>query len=132
MGTDASARVLNMTFNNDTGSNYDYEVVSWNNATATGAGTAGAAAIAAGTTPASGVSPRYFTYEIDIPFYSLTSAYKSGKSFGARSQGTAAGDQFLENRTFFWRNTAAITRIDLAASTGSLAAGSQVRLYGIK
>lgn len=130
LGTNAGSQALNMNFNNDGGGNYDTEIVAWNNATATGSGGGGGTAIQAGTVPASGNTPRFYSFDIEIPHYTSAVAYKTMRSHGSRSEGTAAGNQFNEYRSAFWRSTAVINRVDFAPGTGNFGNGSKFYLYG--
>jgi len=131
-GTTAAASVaLQMTFNSDGGANYD-----WIAHTANSAGTLSETDAAADTsignmktTAANGTTDYYDSFEILIPFYRLTTGYKN-----ALSKNTFFGDGAafeITQGAAWWRNTGAITRIDIAVAAGNFADGSSITLMGL-
>lgn len=112
-------------FNSDTGSNYSYTAL---------AGTGSAASSYRGTNQTS-IDPRYnaisqwnlFTFDI---FSYTGSTNKTVLTTGSQDNN---GSGSVNSQVHLWRNTAAITRIDLVTGgTGNMAIGTTATLYGIK
>src|SRR5690348_3688092 len=76
--TAAVATNVNITFNNDTGSNYDYQVVSGNNVTAGASNNHGVAQISWTTLAASATSSDFGVGYMTIPAYTQTTGFKNG------------------------------------------------------
>lgn len=122
---------INLTLNNDSGANYDWEVVFGSAATATATGAAAAAFIVVGdTTGASGAASRAGAQDVMIPNYAQTTFMKHVVSDSHVVRGTATTDFFGEQYGGLWRNTAAVNRITLTPSSGNWLAGSRATLYG--
>jgi hypothetical protein len=125
-GTTGSIQV-NSRFNSDTGSNYtEHDLLGdGSSVSAYGAGNItwiplGGVATAANT---------FAAYIIDILDYDNTSKYKTVRALrGFDSNGSGNVGLF----SGLWRNTAAITQIDLIANTGNFTQYSQFALYGVK
>lgn len=130
----ATAVTPGFTFNNDGGTNYDYEWrvnkgtspsdVNANAATSFQVGGIGAASATSGS-PGS--------MQVTIPCYAATTFRKqmlftcwyknvADGTAGAYSAGVGGGE---------WRSTAAITRIIVTPSSGNFIAGSAFYLYGV-
>ncbi len=120
-----------MRFNNDSGANYDYNVlfgVSGTPLSSTAAAqTAGNAGILPGAT--STRASVQGQMEILIPDYAATVFEKTATSTNTCPGGTSA-DFYSLIASSAWRNTAAITRIDLLANN-KFKTGSIFTLYGI-
>lgn len=119
-------------FNNDTGNNYDTQRHAVVNTASSGAQyIANASAmigfIAAGNTAAGEVGVRM----IVIPQYANTTWRKQFYADGGyRNTVDASGGKVLEHTQGSWRNTAAITEIDLFLSSGDFEDGSIFTLWG--
>ncbi len=123
---------LVMTFNADTGANYDRQSFVANNATLSGSG------VAAGTsmfiTQVSGASaPANVPScgEINIFDYRGTTFYKVATCAQYhQTAATAAGQQY-RTQSGLWRSTVAITSITLTLASGNYVSGSKLTLYGL-
>lgn len=132
-GDNASANIYaHLTFNADTGANYDVQFVNANdttvNATAVAAGAQNYALYVPGSSAPSGSAG---LCEIMIANYAGTTFHKSYSIVRGVSQGTAAANQYHTTGVGRWRNTAAITRVTLTIDTGNFIAGSVATLYGL-
>lgn len=130
----AASCTVNMRFNSDTGSNYDFMEVEFtgNPADHTGAGAVGQTSarlgfLAAATAP-SNVADLLF---VDIGDYRGTTFQKAATTRGGAKVGTsAASDVYATVFTSWWRSTSAITRIDVFPDTGGFVDNTVVSLYG--
>lgn len=118
--------------NNDSGSNYDFESIVFNNTTSSSGGTAATTYgflgwIEASTGPASAGS----TCEARIYDYASTTFQKHFNASAGVKTGTAAGNFFSHRGDLWWRSTAAINRVDVFPDSGNFIAGTVVTLYGI-
>lgn len=119
-----------ITFNNDTGANYDIEQFR-----GLGTGTAAAGAVAQTSLsielPGASASANYAsTGRMSIVGYASTTFYKTMEMLTGYNHATA-GSNFASLYIGSWRNTAAITRIKIAAtSTNKLKVGSRLIVYG--
>jgi hypothetical protein len=116
-------------FNSDTGSNYSVHRLRGNGSAASADGYANVTQFEVGRSPsaASTFGPLVF----DILDYANTNKYKTGRSlFG--SDGNGSGWIMLSSGN--WRNTAAITTIQLRPSAGgnTFTANSSFALFGVK
>ena len=119
-----------LTFNNDTGANYEY-AEGWYSAAITGAAATAQAGIdvTPGVIPAASLAAGVFASAVfDILDYTHTTAHKMTSSQGHGNSATAQFSFFTAGR---WLSTAAITRIAVTPSSGSWAAGSRFTLYGL-
>jgi hypothetical protein len=119
--TDTQVR---MRFNNDTGSNYSYTTVAGNGATTESFRQTNANSM---------TTDYYFSVTtnggatlINVMNYANTTTYKTALM---RTNNSSYATMF---NVGLWRDNSAINRIDLVCTTGSLAAGSVLTLYGIK
>ena len=124
--------VPSLRFNNDTGTNYESNLIN-----ATNNGAAGSSATASQTeailgifAAASATANRAGMAIVDIPEYA-GGFHKIMSSMNQVIHGAGAADYSTQIRGIQWRNTAAITEIDIILSAGAWAAGSTARLYGI-
>jgi hypothetical protein len=119
-------------FNSDTGGNYTRHYI---DGSGSGVATYGANAnVAQVYATCSQTSPTYSNVFgvgiLDILDYSNTSKNKTTRAFsGVDFNGTGGAIQFTSG---LWRNTAAITSINITALSGNLKQYSQFALYGIK
>lgn len=130
--TAAQAGVNQMTFNNDSGANYDYEafgaaagVVT---ATANAAANFGRVALSIGTT---GSANKASAVVIHVPDYRGTTFHHSYVAHGG--SGDAGGRTDSDTSAGTWRSTAAISRITITGQGGTgFLAGSRATLLGIR
>lgn len=121
-------------FNNDSGSNYTYQTMLNTDATTVVATYSQSMTFGLCTIlgSASQNANGFCSAVADIPNYIGTSFQKS---WIARGYTLYAGDGTNEGRLLVvggrWKNTAAITRIDVVAATGNFKTGSYCTLYGI-
>jgi hypothetical protein len=119
--------------NNDSGNNYDYETVETNGTTNTAAGTLASSrwhmGYIAGSTAPSNVGD---ACECRIYDYRGTTFQKTMLAVSNAKVGTGSGNDLYHTRlSGFWRNTAAVTQVDVILSSGNFDSGSVVSLYGI-
>jgi hypothetical protein len=123
----------NMIFNNDSGSNYDWQRHTTTNTTDAAAVSAGGTSLRAGillgTGAAAANNPGWGV--IHIPNYAASVFNKTFHSSGGAYTGTTAATFQSETDSGVWRSTAAITRITLTPSAGSWIIGSTFTLYGL-
>lgn len=124
---------IQLTFNNDTGGNYDSTQHQMQNATQQSNTQAAATSLILGHVPWSGATANNNgSFEFFILNYTDTSLFKSGSGRSTTIGATAAGVSFIARHGgFLWRSTNAINRIDLTLAAGNWAAGSGISLYGI-
>ena len=119
-----------VTFNSDTGANYTRHRLSGNgSAAAAGAttGMSGAYINSAGGYPST--SNIFGASVIDILDYTNTNKYTTIRTLSGEDLN---GTGWVEMTSNLWLNTAAITRIDIAALGGNWNTNSAFALYGIK
>jgi hypothetical protein len=130
-GTASDYILLKM--NSDTGANYAFHWLY-----GAGSGSAGATASAnranlpIGTCwEASALANSFSVVVCDLLDYSNTNKYKTTRSLGG---GDTNGGSYQEVNFMsgLWRDTAAISQIDISSSAGNLAQYSSFALYGIK
>ena len=115
-----------MRFNNDTGSNYPYQVL---------VGDGSSVAAASGTT--TGVFIRTLGTSAGANEFAAVIAHlfdiNSGKYKSVVTQAAADsdGDGFVRMGAGTWKSQAAITEIDLVPGAGNLLAGSSFSLFGV-
>jgi len=117
---------MRVRFNSDTGSNYSTTVLQ---GSADGAESTRftSATFCYVRVPAATATANVFSPSIwHIMNYSNTTTNKT-----TLQKGSIAAVQ-VEIDTSLWRNTAAITTIDISAASGNLVSGSKFTLYGIK
>lgn len=123
---------IHLTFNNDTGANYDVELINAANTTITGSNVVAGAQNYVGQIPGATAPANHAgSLEITIPNYAATVFYKTYLSAAGAMITSAAGG--LQNRWGHgqWRNTAPITRVTLTAGSGNFIVGSMATLYGM-
>ncbi len=131
--TDAAASVAVTTrFNNDGGANYDYDVSQLNNVTITNfTGIAQTQAYVGNLVGAGGTANFPGASTVDVLNYAGTTFQKDGLYQSGMKRTNAVGSFFTERGSIWWRNTAAINRVDVLLGAGNFVAGSRVSLYGI-
>lgn len=124
-GPGASTAQLQLRFNADTGANYDTQKT-WGQGAGTGASeTFGATLMGIGEIWATSASG-----EIIIPNYALTTLNKNAIGTFFAKYGTATGNMRNGIYAGSWRNSAAITQIDLTTDSGDFQIGTSFTLYG--
>ena len=123
-GASSSAEDFIIRFNSDTGSNYSFTNMRGNGTTTASDRGTSSIRIAADL---AGVSTTLQAIDIiQVMNYSNTTTYKTAL-IRANDAGKSA-----EATVGLWRNTAAITSITLAMTSGNLLSGSSFTVYGIK
>jgi hypothetical protein len=135
-GTRAAASTdgLNITVNNDSGSNYDAEVWYDNGSawTLVNGGYGVTAFQSLGVTASTATANRFTMVELLIPGYASTSWHKMMFGRVGFDSAAAVTSMFTGMHACGWNSTAAITRITMqGANTANLVSGSQVTVYGI-
>jgi hypothetical protein len=123
---------VNLTFNGDTGSNYDRQVMNAAATTVVGGeaigGTSGAIATVAAASAASG---NVGAGRILIPDYRGTAFNKMALNESGRVSANSSGGVNVTNFVVQWRSTAAITSMALTLASGNFVTGSKFTLYGL-
>lgn len=124
---------LDFTVNGDTGANYDFQTIIYQNTTFSGNSGAGQTSIFGGWLPAaSGVASAGGQVIAEFLDYADTSFQKSMQiRCGLKTANTTAGT-FEDVEAAWWRNTAAITSVTATLLSGNFASGSTLSLYGRK
>ncbi len=120
-----------LTFNGDTGANYDDQYLSSTGTTGGNSSTLAGAHIRAGLTAgANAPAGVYAETTIDVLNYANTTPRKtvSAKTY---DHGSDTGAGFMIEEAGQWRSTAAITRLTLTPGSGNFAAGTVATLYGV-
>lgn len=130
-GTNASAQLMNVRFNNDSGANYGMGRGQRSGPSAWAAdgvasGTAANVGTAAGSGAAAGDAMVHF---VDIPFYAGTTWNKV--TLAMRGGGLFSSQPGIGVVGGVWNSTAAINRITLLLAANNFDIGSVVYLYGI-
>lgn len=127
----ATSALINLTFNGDTGNNYDGQRSSFTTATALSEQLAQASVII-GVAAGSTAPANYFASgEILIPHY-RGGGFKTAQSQANLLAAQSTGNVFSRLHSAFWRNVAAITSVTLTLSSGNFVTDSTVTLYGMK
>lgn len=123
---------VNLTFNGDTGSNYDRQVMNAAATTVSGSeaigGTSAAIATVAAANAASG---NVGAGRILIPDYRGTAFNKMALNESGRVSANSTGGVNVTNFAVQWRSTAAITSLTLTLASGNFVSGSKFTLYGM-
>jgi hypothetical protein len=128
-----STSLIKLNFNSDTGSNYSYHSLIGDGSSASAEAAINQTTIDnMGTVMGSSYAPAPTI--IDIHDYTSTSRNKTVRSFTGANGNIASTSFRILLSSGLWRNTNAITSIDVALSNGSLAftTSSVISLYGIK
>lgn len=123
---------IRLRFNGDTGSNYDWQFGKDTSATALAAEEdfAKTYAFIGNVLGTSGPANIPGITVVDIPLYAGTTFHKTGL-FHAGEVGQSTGDDRFRWGHFTWRDTSAITQVDVSPAGGNFVAGSAAFLYGI-
>lgn len=130
---DAGANVtLILNVNNDSGANYDIQVLAGANATTTAGATVAQIGWRTAGHGAGGSANYPAIVRMTIPSYDQTTFFKVAEITSFVPDATAANME-ADLRAGGWRSTAAITRLSIAAnSSANLKAGSRLVVYGTK
>ena len=119
-----------MRFNSDSGSNYAWHAIN-GNGTAVGANSGVSQTFMIGNGfgdgPNSSTIP--FVTVVDILDYANTNKYKTGRMLDGQDKN---GSGRIALMSGVWMNTAAITTITIAPSSGNYTANSSFALYGVR
>ncbi len=121
---------VNVTVNNDTGSNYEREQLTVTNATVAGGNALAAANWSLGVDGDSQEAGAVTLLSILIHGYTQTTFHKSGLALHNVPDDTAANNR-IQFDGLRWKSTAAISRMKVAAGSGNLRAGSRMTVYGL-
>jgi hypothetical protein len=123
---------INLTFNGDTGNNYDVQndIASGTSAQAS-EGLAQANAVVATISAASAPAGAAGVGEIVISDYRGTTFRKGGTATTNYKLADTSGNFVVRVKGFQWRDTSAITSITLTLSSGNYVSGSKLTLYGM-
>ena len=123
---------IRVTFNNDSGSNYNGQFVGGNNTTAYAAIQTAAAFGYLGEMPAATATSGYSSSgTIEIPNYMGTAFFKNAMFATTRDTNGYGANMVAYRGHIVWKSTTAISRIDLFPQAGNFLTGSRVTLYGI-
>ena len=120
----ASDTQVRMRFNNDTGSNYSYTVISGNGTITEAFRQANGSSLT--TDYYYSVTTNGGASLINVMNYANTTSFKTTVM---RANNASYASMFSIGK---WASTSAINQIDLICTTGSFAAGSTLSIYGIK
>jgi hypothetical protein len=121
---------LRWNFNGDTAANYSFHWLTGDGSTASAGGFGGTSyGNVNNWASGSGQTNQFSVTVIDILDYANTNKFKTGRALSGRDNN---GSGVVDFASMSWRNTAAITSINLYLTTGNLAQYSQFALYGVK
>jgi len=121
-----------LTFNGDTGSNYDFQVLTGNGSTASATESLAQTSIAVGSAAAaSATAGKVGVFTVKIYDYRGTTFNKELVSNENLTRGTGTGTLFSRQFAGTWRSTAAITSVTLTLASGNYVSGSKFSLYGL-
>lgn len=119
-------------FNNDSGTNYDWELLNAAAAAASAGEGIGATSVQiADAVGSTGPANAFTSSIITVPQYAGTTGQKCAYSYGGDKTTVLSGGTFVRVYSGFWRSTLAISRITLLPTTGNFVAGSRATLYGL-
>lgn len=127
----AATALISIILNNDTGANYDRQVLRGSNVTASAAQSLGANNWLFNTHGSGGSSGYASSLLISIPTYAGTTFNKQGNSWETVSDSTA-GNNSVTAEGLGYRSTSAVTRLKVAAATAGgskMKVGSQLLIY---
>jgi hypothetical protein len=129
----ATNTVYSVQLNGDTGSNYDAVDMTFNNNASISGSAVATTKIFCGWVPAAtGVANTSSSGSITIYNYANTTFQKTVEATGmVKTSNAAVTGLFITRNNGWWRNTAAINRVDVILTSGNFVSGSQVNLYGI-
>ena len=122
--TAISGSTFFMRYNSDTGANYSFTSMYGNGSSALSEAPSALTGVRS-SVDFSDTIPTYFAYDI---FSYAGSTFKTTLGEWNTDRN---GDGFVQRQVALWRNTAAITRIDITTSSSTYATGTTATLYGI-
>ena len=124
---------VDVTFNNDTSSIYDFHTHQLTNQTNDSSSLAASANFDGAFIPWSSAAASYIgMFRIEVVNYALTTLYKGGLMQHSSLGATALDATWITRYgAFIYRSTSAISRMDLTLAAGNWDAGSKLDLYGI-
>ena len=117
--------------NNDSGSNYDREILQAANTTVTGGGGVGETGWTLGVMGASATASNPAIIRLTIPAYDQTTFNKMAEATIGNADQTTAATKRAAALAMMWRSTAAVTRLSVTAGSGNLVAGSRLIILGL-
>lgn len=134
--TGSDAILIQMRVNSDTAANYSLHLLQGSTGPANGTsaqGYANADYIRVGALPKGNWTSGVFgPIVLDILDYANTNKYKTIRSLSGAEGNSASVYQYVEFDSASWRNTNAITSINIFAAADSIAEYSSFALYGVK
>jgi hypothetical protein len=127
--TAATSVVINLQFNGDTGSNYDYMEMAFQGSTSVAQNYGGTSSRVGIVTAASSPANHAGELEITVPNYSGTTFYKNVVSRSGEAQALSSTNYYLRETRSTWHSTSAITSLTLTPVAGNFVAGSVFTLY---
>ena len=129
---DHTEEIIALRFNGDLGSNYDYQNMSASATVKASGELFGLSLLYVGVIPAAQATASYAgSFEVMIPNYTGTIFHKSLDCIVTNNRASSVGGIEITKRVGFWRDTSAITKIELVQSTdGNFLDGSTFILYG--
>ncbi len=123
--------LVSLTFNGDTGANYDDQnAYGTNGSTLSGSGHNAGGATGTILHGSGGTANYPGVWVIDLPGYDQTTFYKTG-TFTAGIPDGSAGNQFAVVEEIGWRSTAAINQITVTGTNANLKAGTRLVVIGV-
>lgn len=127
----ATSDNLLLTFNNDSGGNYEMTRVRNANTTVAGTSVVAQTSAIVGNCPAASAAANVFgPLRVDVPAYAGTTNFKTGVAASGSADTTAANAE-VQLQVFLWASAAAVTRLKVATSVGQIKAGSRLAVYGL-
>lgn len=120
---------LNVTFNNDSSSNYAYHSIRGNGSSVSGATGASSASKAVFGADDNGDPSVWASSVADILDYANTSKYKTTRALAGQDRNGAGAVNFWSS---LWMSTSAISSITIVTDFSTFRQGSKFALYGIK
>jgi hypothetical protein len=120
---------IQLTLNNDSGSNYVFHKVQGDGSTTTASGFTSWASIYVSGHPGTTTNNPFGVAVIDILDYASTNKYTTVR---ANSGYDRNGGGFAVFNSGLWLNTAAVNRVDLKTTGTNFTAGSVFALYGLR
>jgi hypothetical protein len=125
--TSVDARIVRCTFNGDTGANYSATRLQGNGTAAASSASTGQANIPLTLNATTSTTiPTLYTFDV------FSYAGSTNKTILAEGNADKNGSGTVDRTVGLWRNTAAITSINITPSSGNFNTGTTATLYGIK
>ena len=126
----AATSTISVTFNNDSGANYDRVSVQGAGGAPTGSGAVAQTALLMIAHGSAGSTSYPSVHQISIPGYAQTTFWKLGMHLDARGDATV-GNNIAQMESVGYRSTTAISRMAVAAfGAANLNAGSRLLIFG--